>query len=119
MPTLDYTELFTNIKTKFIYDTVFDEESKTVTFHIKLPRKPHICPKCGSVHTEVKGYYTRTIKLGTEVIPSFNKIQKIGKYNQCRYRCNSCGKTFNENNRFIDKHLQMSKAVIAKMVHQL
>ena len=84
MPTLDYTELFTNIKTKFIYDTVFDEESKTVTFHIKLPRKPHICPKCGSVHTEVKGYYTRTIKLGTEVIPSFNKIQKIGKYNQRR-----------------------------------
>lgn len=119
MPTLDYTEIFTKIKTKFIYDIVFDEESKTVTYYIKLPRKPHTCPKCGSVHTEVKEYYTRTIKLGTEIIPSFTKIQKIGKYNQRRYRCNSCGKTFNENNRFIDKHLQMSKAVIATMVYQL
>ena len=29
MPTLDYTEVFTNIKTKFIYDIVLDEESKT------------------------------------------------------------------------------------------
>ena len=32
MPTLDYTEIFTNIKTKFIYDIVFYEESKTVIY---------------------------------------------------------------------------------------
>ena len=119
MPTLDYTELFTNIKTKFIYDMVFDEESKTVTLYIKLPRKPHICPKCGSVHTEVKGYYTRTINLGTQVSAQYNNCKKIGKYNQRRYRCNSCGKTFNENNPFIGKHLQMSKAVIATMMYKL
>ena len=25
MPTLNYTELFTNIQTKFIYDILFDE----------------------------------------------------------------------------------------------
>ena len=78
MPTLDYTELFPNIKTKFIYDIVFDEESKTVTYYIKLPRKPHTCTKCGSAHTEVKGYYTRTINLRTEVSPSFSNSQKIG-----------------------------------------
>lgn len=119
MPTLDYTEIFTNIKTKFIYDIVFNEESKTVTYYIKLPRQPHTCPKCGSVHTEVKGYYTRTINLGTEVSPSFSNCQKIGKYDQRRYRCNSCGKTFNEKNSFIGRYLQISKAVIAKMMYQL
>mgnify|MGYP000871333743 FL=1 len=119
MPTLDYTELFTNIKTKFIYDIVFDEESKTVTYYIKLSRKPHTCPKCGSAHTEVKGYYTRTINLGTEVSPSFSICHKIGKYKQRRYRCNSCGKTFNKKNSFIGRYLQMSKAVIATMMYQL
>ena len=43
MPTLDYTEFFTNIKANFIHDVVFDEESKTVirmftkTFHFGVP----------------------------------------------------------------------------------
>jgi|GEM_PF-3829018 len=119
MPTLDYAEIFTNIKTKFIYNIIFDEESKTLTYYIKLPRQPHSCPKCGSEHTEVKGYYTRTINLGAEVSPSFSSCQKIGKYNQRRYRCNSCSKTFNEKNSFIGRYLQMSKAVIATMMYQL
>lgn len=30
MPTLDYVEVFTTIKTKFIYDILLDEENKTV-----------------------------------------------------------------------------------------
>ena len=119
MPTLDYTEFFTNIKTKFIYDIVFNEESKTVTYYIKLARKPHIWPNCGSVHTEVKGYYTRTINLGPEVSPSFSNYQKIEKYKQRRYRCNVCGKTCKEKNDFVGRYLQMSKAVIAKMMYKL
>ena len=119
MPILDYTEFFTNIKTKFIYDVVFDEEGKTVIYYIKLPRVTHTCPTCGSVHTEVKGYYTRTIKLGTEVSAQYNNCKKIGKYKQRRYRCTSCGKTFNEKNPFISKYLQMSKAVIATMMYKL
>ncbi len=119
MPILDYTEFFTNIKTKFIYDVVFNETSKTVTYYIQLPRVTHTCPVCESIHTEVKDYYTRTIKLGTEVSPQFTICKKIGKYKQRRYRCNSCGKTFNEKNPFISKHLQMSKAVIATMMYKL
>ena len=119
MPTLDYTEFFTNIKANFIHDVVFDEESKTVIYYIKLPRVTHTCPICGSVHTEVKGYYTRTIKLGTEVNAQYNNCKKVGKYTQRRYRCTSCGKTFNEKNPFISKYLQMSKAVIATMMYKL
>ena len=119
IPILDYTEFFTNIKANFIHDVVFDEESKAVIYYIKLPRVTHACPICGSVHTEVKGYYTRTIKLGTEVSPQFTICKKIGKYKQRRYRCNSCGKTFNEKNSFISKHFQMSKAVIATMMYKL
>lgn len=41
MPTLDYTEFFTNIKANFIHDIVFDEESKAVIYYIKLSRVTH------------------------------------------------------------------------------
>ena len=41
MPTLDYTEFFTNIKANFIHDVVFDEESNAVIYYIKLPRVTH------------------------------------------------------------------------------
>ena len=78
MPTLDYTEFFTNIKANFIHDIVFDEESKAVIYYIKLSRVTHACPICGSVHTEVKGYYTRTIKLGTEVSAQYSHCKKLG-----------------------------------------
>ena len=92
MPILNYTELLINIKTKYIYGIVFEEGSETVTSYIKLSRKSHICPKCGSAHTEEKGYCTRTISFGTEVSPSFTNCQKMGKYKQRRYRYNSYGK---------------------------
>ena len=59
-----------------------------------MPRVTHTCPTCGSVHTEVKEYYTRTIKLGTEVNARCNNCKKVGKY------------------------LQMSKAVIATMMYK-
>lgn len=60
-----------------------------------MPRVTHTCPICGSVHTEVKEYYTRTIKIGTEVNARCNNCKKVGKY------------------------LQMSKALIATMMYKL
>ena len=56
-----------------------------------MPITEHICPHCSTPTTNVHDYYLRTIK----DVPVQKKFVTI-RYNQRRYECPSCNKSFNE-----------------------
>lgn len=80
-------------------DNCIDERTEEhIIFH--LPKKVHICPACGSMHTLVDKYRKQVLK----GIPG-TTLRYI--YRVRRYRCNSCGKTFPEENPFWGRNQQL------------
>lgn len=69
-----------------------------IVFDIEMPIVEHICPNCGSQTSKIHDYYLRTIK----DIPIQKKFVTI-HYNQRRYECPTCGKSFNENNHIVSR----------------
>ena len=64
-----------------------------------MPVTEHICPHCSTPTTNIHDYYLRTIK----DVPVQKKIVTI-HYNQRRYKCPSCNKSFNENNCIVSRY---------------
>lgn len=80
-----------------------------IEFH--LPRKHHDCPFCGSPYTYVHDYRKQHLcGFSTE-------IKYI--YKRRRYRCQDCGKTFSENNSFIERYQQIPCSEIAHIIQEL
>ena len=101
MPTTDYTEFLHNVKQEYITNSY--EFDGTFIFVIELLVTPHICPKRGGITKYIKDYRIRTVMFG--------KVQRgplIEKYRQRRYICPHCGYSFDENNPFVRKHMQLS-----------
>ena len=80
-------------------DNCIDERTEEhIIFH--LPKKKYACPACGSMHTLVDKYRKQVLK----GIPG-TTLRYI--YRVRRYRCNSCGKTFPEENPFLGRNQQL------------
>ena len=83
--------------------------SDCIEFH--LPRKHHDCPFCGSPYTYVHDYRKQHLcGFSTE-------IKYI--YKRRRYRCQDCGKTFSENNSFIERYQHTPCSEIEHIVQEL
>jgi len=88
---LDIIIKFLNLKeddVKLCLPTVSGDDA---VIFIELYKKPHKCPNCGEMTTKTKGYHHRIINHGI-----FNFQKCIVHYNQRRYQCKFCGRTFNE-----------------------
>lgn len=79
-------------------DCIDERTEEQIIFH--LPKKKYACPACGSTHTLVDKYRKQVLK----GIPG-TTLRYI--YRVRRYRCNSCGKTFPEENPFWGRNQQL------------
>lgn len=108
------TELL-NLKDEDIEDlTVINEKDNSKTFYIKLKRKLEHCPTCGSKSIIVKDYKLKIIKH-----PILNGIKCNIKYKCRRYKCKLCGKTFYEQNSFVDENSNISKYTKLRILEML
>ena len=74
-----------------------------------LPKKVHTCPACGSTHSLVDKYRDQVLKGITDTALLYI-------YHARRYRCSDCGKTFPEENPFIDRYQRMPRSVIQSII---
>ena len=79
-------------------DCIDERTEEQIIFH--LPKKKYTCPACGSTHTYVDKYRKQVLK----GIPD-TALRYI--YRVRRYRCDSCGKTFPEENPFWGRNQQL------------
>lgn len=85
-----------------------------IVFDIEMPIVEHLCPNCGSNTSKIHDYYLRTIKY----IPIQKKFVTI-HYNQRRYECSTCGKSFNENNHIVSRYRQHTNNLTCYIVNSL
>ncbi|XMB85310.1 ISL3 family transposase [Mycoplasmatota bacterium WC44] len=92
-----------NIKGDLVIIDSYTFDGNNFLVNVSRERYKHKCPKCSELTHDIHDYYTRTIKHGI-----FNNYKCFIKYRQRRYKC-SCGKKFNEDNIFVEKHNKISK----------
>lgn len=79
-----------------------------------LKRKPHQCPHCGMRTDKVLNTYTR--KFTHDL---FSQRVCIVHYQQKRYKCSYCNKTFNEENPLVSKGQKKSLATLLTVMELL
>jgi transposase len=85
-----------------------------IIFYVEMPVSVHVCPNCGTHTTKIHDYYSRTIK----DVPIQKKFVTI-HYNQRRYECPSCGKSFNESNCIAQRYSHHTKNLTGFIVNSL
>lgn len=104
-----------NLKDKDVENLdVINEKDNSISFYIKLKRKIEYCPTCGSMNIIVKEYKTKSIKH-----PILNGMVCNIKYKSRRYECKLCGKTFYEQNSFVDENTNISKYTKLRILEML
>lgn len=83
-----------------------------IVFYIEMSIVEHLCPNCGSNTSKIHDYYLRTVK----DIPIQKKFVTI-HYNQRRYECSTCGKSFNENNHIVSRYRQHTNNLTCYIVN--
>ena len=85
------------------------QKSEERSWHLKLPRTDHSCPRCHSSTNKVHDYRIQPIK---DVFSYASTIL----YHKRRYVCKTCGKVFHENAPFLSRYQRMTKALIARII---
>ncbi len=88
-------------------------DGKTNVFEVEKEKPEVCCCFCGSVDILIQGYYVRTIKYLE--MAGFNTVLK---YRQRRYRCKTCGKTFNETNSLAVKNSIIANEIKIKALEE-
>ena len=83
-------------------------------FLITLKLKDHICPHCGSITRSVKDYSIRTIHQKI-----FIQFDSVIYYRVRRYKCNSCGRSFVEENPFGSGRRKITPALVIQILDAL
>lgn len=81
---------------------------------ITLKKKPHVCPKCGTLVDRTKDYKMREIKHKI-----FEKYHTIIYYKARRFICPKCNKTFMEKNTFGNRKRRLSASIIDSILKEL
>ncbi len=95
--------------------TIEDETEDTVSLMVKTRPVEHFCPGCGCSTSRIKDYYLKThtyygVGLKTIVI----------HFNQRRYVCANCGKSFVEDNPFNkSKNYKLTKNLKIEIIKHL
>lgn len=90
-----------------------EESEKGVTITIRIKRKAHTCPVCGSQTDRIHDYRKQELK----DLPLFGKPYKI-ILEKRRYAC-SCGKHFMENVPFLPRYHRMTHRLICHVIDSL
>lgn len=86
---------------------IFEDKAE---LYIELPRKKHKCPVCGELTDQIHDYREQRVKdipFGRTTILYLRKR---------RYRCQSCGKRFNEENSFLGRYRRMTSRLTAHII---
>ena len=79
-----------------------------VKFH--LPRVHHDCPYCGSGYTTIDKYRSQTLH---GIAGETTYI-----YNNRRYRCTTCHRTFSEKRPFLQHYQRMPESIIKEIIEE-
>lgn len=79
-----------------------EDIGETINIYVEMPRKVHLCPKCGQKTKKVHDYRVQKIKH----LKWFERKTFI-YYRRRRYVC-TCGKRFSEENPFVKKYQRTS-----------
>ena len=88
--------------------------SGTLYVEIRLKNRGHRCVDCGTFHTNVKEYRTKTIRHSIYASQSCTIL-----YHQRRFICPKCGKTCMETNPFISDNIRISDQTIENILTDL
>lgn len=108
MLNMNYTTEFLNLEDVTI--TEVKNVADQLHVSIELPRREHICPRCGAATDRVHDYRMQTIKdipLGRDTYLHLRKR---------RYACPHCGKRFAENNAFLPRYYRMTTRLIVTII---
>lgn len=81
---------------------------------VTLKRKDTSCPQCSSSDLKIKEYKIRNIKHSM-----FQFDKAIIVYRARRYICSQCGKTFYEENPFVEEGVTISKLTVLNVLKEL
>lgn len=107
------TKLF-NLEPEDIQDIEISSAEYTQFALITLKVKPQKCPRCGSYTKRIHDYYKRTIV--HQIIEGANTVLV---FNQRRYQCMLCNKSFSESNPFTGSGARISKYTIMRTMQLL
>lgn len=78
-------------------------ENNQAIIHLKLVNSSEPCPICGCTSPKIHSYHERTIAHSV-----INSQECLLKYNQRRFQCPNCSKTYNEKNPFVKNRSKIS-----------
>ena len=107
-----YTEELIGLQDVIV--TNINKNTEDIFINIELKKKPHICPVCGNVTSNIHDYRFQKI----HDIPSFgtNVFLILRKR---RYICKECGKRFLEENKWLPRYYRLTKRLIGYIIDRL
>ncbi len=110
----DYTLKLLNIQDNYIKTLKIEFIENTYYIEIEQLMNPDLfCPKCGGTSLTKNSIYTRNIKY----IPHNNHPTFI-KFHQIRFKCNYCGKSFNQPNEIVNSKKSISNELNNKILNE-
>ena len=104
----DYTTKLLDLEDVIVRKVEIYEDKAEV--YIELPRKDHKCPVCGELTSQIHDYLEQCVK----DIP-FGRTTML-YLRKRRYRCQSCGKRFYEENSFLGRYRRMTTRLTAHII---
>lgn len=104
----DYTTKLLDLEDVIVRKVEIYEDKAEV--YIELPRKDHKCPVCGELTSQIHDYREQCVK----DIP-FGRTTML-YLRKRRYRCQSCGKRFYEENSFLGRYRRMTTRLTAHII---
>lgn len=105
---------FLNLESQDIQDIdVFSQDNQVFAL-VTLTKKFYTCPKCNTPTKRVHDYRQRTISHSI-----LDGIDTTIVYNQRRYFCSSCNKSFIEDSPFVHSGKRISKYTVLRIMKEL
>ena len=109
----DLLQMF-NLKNENVESIDVAHKPDAVYISIKLVKKLHNCPVCGSKTDKIKAYTNKKI-----LHSLLTNYACFVLYKARRYVCSTCKKTFYENNPFVHKNMQISVVTVSNVLQDL
>jgi transposase len=95
-------------------DVSIDRADTHVNVRVTFTRRVHRCPSCRSETSTIKDYVTK--KLKHQII---HKENCLIHYRARRYKCNTCNKSFYEENPFLHHNSKLTSTIVCNVLDDL
>lgn len=87
------------------------ENKSGCNIEVELPRRTHICPRCGNETDKIHDYRIQRVKdLDTHGVHTYLLVRKR------RYACRNCNKLFFERNDFLPRYHRATNRLVANIL---